>query len=138
MELFNLDRKPRWKNLGQQKDVGNARSTVLPTQGHRRGARNFPWEYPLPDNKFWGDLSFATARTFLESISAEDAPKLPIVPDSTLELRRKLELLFTLLQNQLAKKEADLRLQLLFDADYTVWGKIIHSEVLYASVEVLV
>ncbi|KAI0454695.1 hypothetical protein F5B21DRAFT_504171 [Xylaria acuta] len=56
-------------------------------------ARSFPWEYPVPDNKFWGDLPFATARSFLESFSAEDAAKPPIDPDSTLEPRQKLELL---------------------------------------------
>ncbi|KAI3327415.1 hypothetical protein HD806DRAFT_392927 [Xylariaceae sp. AK1471] len=87
-------------------------------------ARDFPWEYPVPDNKFWADIPHAAAREFLQSFSAEEVAKLPIDPDSTLELQQKLELLLTLLKEQLAKKEANSAPDSLFDADYATWEKI--------------
>ncbi|KAI8949549.1 hypothetical protein F4801DRAFT_580375 [Xylaria longipes] len=69
-------------------------------------------------------VRYSQARTFLKSFSTEDAAKLPIDPDSTLESSQKIELLFTLLQTQLAKKETDSKPEPLFDADYAVWEKL--------------
>ncbi|KAI1264681.1 hypothetical protein F5Y18DRAFT_389781 [Xylariaceae sp. FL1019] len=86
--------------------------------------RDFPWEYPIPDNRFWADIPLAPARTFLQSFSAEELAELPIDPDSTLEVDPKLELLLTLLREQLARKEADSAPDSLYDADYTTWEKI--------------
>ncbi|KAI0151868.1 hypothetical protein GGR57DRAFT_470582 [Xylariaceae sp. FL1272] len=86
--------------------------------------RDFPWEYPIPNNKFWADIPLAPARTFLQSFSAGELAKLPIDPDSTLEVDRKLVLLLALLREQLAKKEADSAPDSLYDADYATWEKI--------------
>ncbi|KAI0966356.1 hypothetical protein F4678DRAFT_466671 [Xylaria arbuscula] len=64
------------------------------------------------------DLHSTTARNFLGSFSAEDTAKLP----STLEPRQKLELLSTLLQDQLA--EAASKPPSLPDPDFATWEKL--------------
>ena len=86
--------------------------------------RNFPWEYPVPDNKFWNDLPFYIGRNFLSNFSAEDIEQLPIDPDSGLEKNQKLELLDGLLYKRLAAQDSASASKDFYDVDYAGWDKL--------------
>ncbi len=86
--------------------------------------RNFPWEYPVPDNKFWNDLPFVVGRNFLLNFSAEEIEQLPIDPDSALEKDQKLELLDELLHKRLAAQDSAAAPNTFYDVDYAGWDKL--------------
>ncbi|RYP76357.1 hypothetical protein DL771_001796 [Monosporascus sp. 5C6A] len=87
-------------------------------------SRKFPWEYPVPDNKFWHDVSFCAARNFLQNFSPEELGQLPIDPESTLEKRTKIELLARILRELLQKREADAAPKTYYDADFVGWDRL--------------
>ena len=87
-------------------------------------AHKFSWEYPVPDNRFWNDIPFTTARNFFQSFSSEEIDRLPIDPDSTLEKHSKLETLIKLLRELLAKKEAESSPKSFYDVDFAGWDRL--------------
>lgn len=84
-------------------------------------AKNFTWEYPVPDNAFWNDLKFVVGRNFLSSFSPEEISQLPIDPNSTQSKSGKLELLLQLLQEKIAAQDAESSPQSFYDTDYEAW-----------------
>ncbi|RYO94513.1 hypothetical protein DL764_007832 [Monosporascus ibericus] len=84
----------------------------------------FPWEYAVPNNKFWHDISFCAARNFLQSFSPEEIDQLPIDPESTLEKRAKIELLAKLLRELFKKREAEAAPKTYYDADFVGWDNL--------------
>ncbi|KAH8821757.1 hypothetical protein F5884DRAFT_101736 [Xylogone sp. PMI_703] len=86
--------------------------------------RNFPWEYPVPDNKFWNDLPFTVGRNFLSNYSEEEIKQLPIDPDSALGKDKKLELLDELLHTRLASQDAAAAPETFYDVDYVSWDRL--------------
>ncbi|RYP20951.1 hypothetical protein DL765_002488 [Monosporascus sp. GIB2] len=84
----------------------------------------FPWEYPVPDNKFWHDISFSAARNFLQNFSPEELDQLPIDPESPLEKRTKIELLARLLGELLEKREAEAVPKTYYDAYFVGWDRL--------------
>ncbi|RYP78638.1 hypothetical protein DL769_003134 [Monosporascus sp. CRB-8-3] len=87
-------------------------------------SRKFPWEYRVPDNKFWHDVSFCAARNFLQNFSPEEIDQLQIDPESTLEKRAKIELLARLLGELLKKREAEAAPKTYYDADFVGWDRL--------------
>lgn len=85
-------------------------------------AKNFSWEYPVPDNAFWNDLKFTVGRNFLSSFSSpEEIAQLPIDPSSTQSKSEKLELLLRLLQEKIAARDEEASPQTFYDVDYEAW-----------------
>jgi len=99
------------------------------SEGHVRysapnigNAKNFTWEYPVPDNAFWNDLKFVVGRNFLSSFSSpEEISQLPIDPNSTQSKSEKLQLLLRLLQEKIAARDAQASPQTFYDVDYEAW-----------------
>ncbi|KAH8887397.1 hypothetical protein GQ53DRAFT_726241 [Thozetella sp. PMI_491] len=87
-------------------------------------AKNFNWEHPIPDNKFWRDVHFTTGRNFLQSFPPEEVEALPIDPDSAESLQSKLRLLLRLLDEKLAKEDAAAAPQTYFDVAFPGWDKL--------------
>ncbi|KAI1310354.1 hypothetical protein F5Y03DRAFT_403376 [Xylaria venustula] len=67
-------------------------------------------------------------RNFLENFPAEDTAELTIDPDSALEARQKVKLLFNLLQDKPAKADAASKPHSLIASDFAIWEKI-HFEI---------
>ncbi|RYP59118.1 hypothetical protein DL770_010281 [Monosporascus sp. CRB-9-2] len=101
-------------------------SDVRNSQGRKdmEDSRKFPWEYPVPDNQFWHDISFCAGRNFLQSFSPEEIDQLPIDPESTLEKRAKIELLAKLLRELLKKREAEAAPRTYYDEDFVGWDRL--------------
>ena len=87
-------------------------------------AKNFPWEHPVPENKFWNDLSFVTGRNFLQSFSVEEVEQLPIDPESHLPKDEKLKQLLVLLHEKLAREDAAAAPQTYYDVDFKGWNTL--------------
>jgi hypothetical protein len=88
------------------------------------GRSKFSWEYPVPDNTFWKDLSFTLGSNFLSNYSEEEIQKLPINPDSTSKKDEKLNQLLQLLQERLAEKNLEAAPRTLYDVDFPTWNKL--------------
>lgn len=84
-------------------------------------ARNFTWEYPVPENAFWNDLKFVVGRNFLSSFSPEQISQLPIDANSTQSKSEKLEVLLRLLQEKIAAEDAKASPQTFYDVDFEAW-----------------
>lgn len=85
-------------------------------------AKNFSWEYPVPDNAFWNDFKFTVARNFLSSFSSpEEIAQLPIDPNSTQSKPEKLQLLLRLLQEKIAARDAEASPQTFYHVNYEIW-----------------
>lgn len=88
-------------------------------------AKNFTWEYPVPDNAFWNDLKFVVGRNFLSSFSPSEIAQLPINPNSTQSQSEKLELLLQLLQKKITAEDAKASSlaqgQTFYDVDFEAW-----------------
>ncbi|KAK4240938.1 hypothetical protein C8A03DRAFT_30907 [Achaetomium macrosporum] len=88
-------------------------------------ARNFSWEYAVPQNKFWDDLPYTVARNFLSLFDAgEQQPSFEDDDESSVLSRtEKLQLLLKLLRERLARKDADAAPRSFYDVDFQVWDK---------------
>jgi hypothetical protein len=84
-------------------------------------AKNFSWEYPVPDNEFWNTLDFVVCRNFLQCFSADEIERLPF--DSILSKRGKLELLLKFLRERLSSQDAAAAPQTLYDVNYEAWDR---------------
>ncbi|KAK8018321.1 hypothetical protein PG991_007511 [Apiospora marii] len=100
-----------------QKDIGEA--------------RNFSWEFPVPDNDFWCNLPYSLSRNFLQSFSSEKLLRLSVHFDDHHKLDRvvKLELLARLLHEELKEQDAaaaedDGSRQTFYDVDYPRWRAV--------------
>lgn len=105
------------------------------SQGHKDigEARRFSWEYPVPDNDFWGDLPYSLSRNVLQSFQPEKLNRISGHFKSGEKLDRtvKLQLLARLLQEELREQDAtaaanaavDSRLTF-YDVDYTRWSAV--------------
>ncbi|KAK5652325.1 hypothetical protein OQA88_10675 [Cercophora sp. LCS_1] len=95
--------------------------TRYSTPNISNAAKNFSWEYPVPDNAFWNDLKFVIGRNFLTSFSPEEISQLPIDPNSTQSKSEKLELLLHLLREKIAAQDAEALPQTFYDINYEAW-----------------
>lgn len=98
-------------------------------------AKNFSWEYPIPQNRFWDDLSFVIGRNFLTCFSEDELVRLPLDPDSVQSRETKLELLLRLLEDRATEREAAAAAQhdkrndggeqrlTWYDVDYEGWSR---------------
>jgi len=86
-------------------------------------AKNFSWEYPVPDNEFWNSLDFFIGRNFLKCFSEDEIQRMPL--DSTLSKMGKLELLLQLLEEKLSAENAAAAPQTLHDVNYDVWDQLL-------------
>jgi hypothetical protein len=87
-------------------------------------AKNFRWEYPVPENKFWDDFTFVEARNFLQSFSPAELENLPIDPNSTQDKKEKLELLLKLLHDKLAAEDAAAEPETFYDVNFDAWDQL--------------
>ncbi|CAG9985608.1 unnamed protein product [Clonostachys byssicola] len=87
-------------------------------------ARDFSWEHPVPDNKFWNDLPFTVGRNFLQNFTPDQVEQLGLDPDSTLPKESKLELLANRLAQELDKRDSAAAPQTYYDVDYEGWDSL--------------
>ncbi|KAH8671410.1 hypothetical protein BX600DRAFT_537730 [Xylariales sp. PMI_506] len=75
--------------------------------------KDFPWEAPVPVNRFWDSFDYCNARNFLVHFSDEDLKQLPINQESSDDHREK---------NKLAEEEAATSPpQSLYKTNYKRW-----------------
>jgi hypothetical protein len=86
-------------------------------------AKEFSWEYPVPVNKFWGDLEFIDGRNFLQCFTSGEIEQLPL--DDSRDITGKLELLLQLLQDKLSAEDTLASPQTLYDVDFEAWDKLL-------------
>jgi hypothetical protein len=86
-------------------------------------AKNFSWEYPVPDNKFWRDLDYVVGRNFLQCFSADEIKLLPF--DDSPSKSDRLELLLRLLREKLSSEDAAAAPQTVYDVNYDAWEKLL-------------
>jgi hypothetical protein len=67
-------------------------------------AKNFSWEYPVPDNGFRNILDFVVGRNFMQCFSEDEMKQMHF--DDTLSKRGKLGLLLNLLREKLSSQDA--------------------------------
>lgn len=111
----------------------NDQSGVRYSQGQKDlgDARNFAWEFPVPDTDFWRDLPYCASRNFLMSFTPERAQQLSTAHLDTkanIDAAAKMELLIHLLYSELEEQDAVAaraeKSTTLFDTDYTRWKTI--------------
>ncbi|KAK3310027.1 uncharacterized protein B0T15DRAFT_21839 [Chaetomium strumarium] len=89
-------------------------------------ARNFSWEFAVPQNKFWDDLPYTAGRNFLSLFEPGEQPSLDDddnADSNALSRPDKLRLLLKLLRERLARKDADAAPRSFYDVDYQAWDK---------------
>ncbi|KAH8682057.1 hypothetical protein BX600DRAFT_447697 [Xylariales sp. PMI_506] len=87
-------------------------------------AKQFSWEYPVPDSPFWNDLPFVVGRNFLTCYSPEEIAALPIDLDSSLDKNTKLELLLNILEEKAKNEDLVASPQTYYDVDYEGWENV--------------
>lgn len=87
-------------------------------------AKDFPWEFPVPVNKFWDPLHWKVGSSFLSVFRADQREKLPIDPDSAEPVKDKLALLLKLLRQKLDDEDAANAPRTFYDVDYEAWDDV--------------
>lgn len=93
-------------------------------------ARNFSWEYPVPNTDFWRDLPWNVSTGFLRTSSPEKVQQLPAHPDYQAAAdggkTAKLNFLNGILHEELEERDiaAATNDKTFFDADYTTWSAL--------------
>ena len=87
-------------------------------------AKDFPWEYGVPDNDFWNDLDWHMGQSFLSRFSDTEIEALNPQLDASLPKSGKLDLLRRLLREKLVTEEAAVAPKTLIEADNPKWRGI--------------
>ncbi|KAI7973857.1 hypothetical protein EIK77_001056 [Talaromyces pinophilus] len=92
-------------------------------------AKEFPWEAPIPANRFWDSFKYCIVRSVLINFpDQEELRQLPIDPDSTNDEPTKLRLLLQILREKLAREEAAISPPgSLNTQNYTHWNQLVQG-----------
>lgn len=89
--------------------------------------QKFSWDYDVPNDAFWNDLPFTTARNFLQCFSASEIQSLSSQFDEKLTTDEKHALLLKLAERKLADEESAAQAseqKPLHEKDYDAWQKL--------------
>jgi len=84
-------------------------------------AKDFPWEYGVPDNDFWNDLDWKIGKNFLTCFTDAEIDAMTPQLKGTLSRTEKIKLLRCLLQDTLAFEERNLAPKSLLEVDVKRW-----------------
>lgn len=87
-------------------------------------AKDFPWEFPVPDTAFWNDLDWSTSTHFLREFTPSEIEAFNSQLSPSLSKSEKLSLLQRLLGEKLAREDAAASLRTLLETDLTAWQKL--------------
>jgi len=90
----------------------------------------FQWEIYVPDTKFWSSIDYRISRAFLSVFSLEETKTMPL--DSKLTEKEKIQLFIKIIHERYEAEEAKHAPTPLYDADYTVWKKLMSGMSLMA------
>ncbi|RAO65181.1 uncharacterized protein BHQ10_001193 [Talaromyces amestolkiae] len=92
-------------------------------------AKGFPWEAPIPANRFWNSFKYCIVRSILINFPDEEELKqLPVDPNSTADEPTKLHFLLHLLRDKLAREErATSPPGSLNTQNYTQWNQLMQG-----------
>jgi len=68
-------------------------------------AKNFPWEYAVPNTEFWKSLDFVIGRNFLKCFSRTEIDEMNLEQAASISQTAKFELLLSLLQKKLVLQD---------------------------------
>jgi hypothetical protein len=87
-------------------------------------AKDFSWEYPVPNNEFLGPLNFVVGRNFLKCFAESEILAMEPRLDGSLSNDEKHELLLKLLREKLEAEDKAAAPQTLCDVNHKAWDDI--------------
>jgi hypothetical protein len=85
----------------------------------------FPWEIYIPDTKFWSSTDYRIARAFLAVFPLDETKTMPL--DPKLNEKEKIQLFTKILREKYNSEEKKHTPLPLYDADYTLWKKLMST-----------
>ena len=102
-------------------------------------AKSFAWEYPVPNNAFWGPLDFVAGRNFLKCFSSSELQAMEPRLIGSLPNPEKYELLLKILNEKLEAGDKAAAPKTLQEVDHKVWDDLMLGVVtMYARLNRLV
>ncbi|KUJ22562.1 uncharacterized protein LY89DRAFT_664367 [Mollisia scopiformis] len=92
-------------------------------------AKNFPWEYRVPDTEFFDPSGFKVGSTFLACFSEEEAQDMGLESKLSLSKTEKLALLLQTLQDKLKFEDDTAKPLSFYQVNYDNWRKVVFSTI---------